>query len=397
MLAVLCPGQGAQQPGFLASWAELPAVADRLTELSDFAGLDVLDLGSASGADVVDTAVAQPLLVAVGAAVGSLLEPLPETCVVVGHSVGELTGAVLAGALDAAAAVSLAAVRGRAMAGAAALVGSGMTAVLGGDRADVDEAIRRAGCWVANVNSSRQVVAAGSTDSLAVLAATPPPGTRLTPLRVAGAFHSPLMQPAADVMAPAMRAVKFRDPRRPVISNADGLPVSTGDGLRERLIAQVTAPVRFDRCLDALGRLGVTATIEVAPGGVLTALVRRELPEVAAVALRTPDDLVDACRLLAAHAGPGEAWAQRWRLVVSPATGTFHRSATDGPSVRNRSGEEPVRTSGRLLEWLAEDGDPVSMGQPLARVLPIDADTDVEVPTIDLTATTGSGIAPATA
>jgi [acyl-carrier-protein] S-malonyltransferase len=380
VLAVLCPGQGAQSPGFLAPWLEVDGVRGRLHRLSDIAKFDLAASGTDPDVDVVDTAVAQPLIVATGLAVVAAIGALPVSAVVVGHSVGELTAAGIAGALDDVAAVTFARERGRAMAMAAEAVDSGMVALLGGDADAVEAAVAASGCWVANHNGAGQVVAAGERDALDRLAATVPPGTRVRALAVAGAFHTPLMQPAQDAIAGGASWLPVGAARHAVVANADGAIVTGGRDLLARLIRQVTLPVRFDRCLDALERLGVTATLELAPAGVLTALVRRALPRVEAVALRSPDDLDRARELLAEHADAGETWSATWRVVVAPTSGTFHRADVAGTvdgscnigAVRNRTGVVDVapHATGRLLEWLAEDGDPVREGQPLARLAP---------------------------
>lgn len=370
VLVVLCPGQGAQSPGFLQQWLELPVVADVLQRLSTRAYFDLAWLGTDPNADVVDTQVAQPLIVAAGVASARLLGPLPPACVVVGHSVGELTAAAVSGMVDPAAAVDLARERGRAMAASAAEAPSGMTAVLGGSPDDVDAAATATGCWVANVNGAGQLVVAGPRAALDAFAARPPAGARLRPLAVAGAFHTPLMASAKDTVASAIASTQARPGSVSVVSNSDGRVVGDGDAFLHDIAGQLTRPVRFDSCLETLRRLGVTASIELAPAGVLTGLIRRALPGIDAVALRSPDDLADAHRLLAEHTVVDGTWTEAWSVVVAPTNGTLERSEADGlVVVRNRNGAVPVITLPRqVVEWLAHDGDPVSEGQPLARV-----------------------------
>ncbi|HEU5034502.1 MAG TPA: acyltransferase domain-containing protein [Mycobacteriales bacterium] len=372
MLAVLCPGQGSQSPGFLEPWLEFPATRSSLAALSVAAGFDLERAGVDRDADVVDTAVAQPLIAAAGLVSAGLLEPLPDELVVVGHSIGEITAAAIAGVFENRQALALAASRGRAMAEAAAAEPSGMVAVLGGDADAVAAAIARNGCWVANHNAAGQVVAAGALAGLQRLATDLSSGARLRPLPVAGAFHTPLMSAAQAPFAAAVRALPIRDPALTLLSNADGSTVASGAEVVERLVAQIVAPVRFDRCLDTLRALGVTATIELAPAGVLTALVRRALPGVHAIALRSLAD-VDAARALFASATSGSpTWSEPWRLVVSPARGTFRIGPGRLGTVRSRAGDVLVAgpAPGRVLEWLVEDGDPITTGQPVARVLP---------------------------
>lgn len=307
MLAVVCPGQGAQTPGMLSPWLELPGVRETFGEFSQAAGLDLVRLGTTADADEIrDTAVAQPLLVATALAtaralgVGSPGDPaaLVVPDLVAGHSVGELAALVLAGVLDELDAVRLVAVRGRAMAAASAVRPTGMSAVLGGEPDEVLGRLAALGLTPANVNGGGQVVAAGDLDALAALAAAPPARARVIPLQVAGAFHTEVMAPAVDELRTAARDVALHDPAVTVLSNADGAAVATGARALELVVAQVAHPVRWDRCQETMAALGVTGLIELAPGGVLTGLARRALPGVATVALKTPSDL-DAARDLA--------------------------------------------------------------------------------------------------
>src|SRR3954454_12716325 len=179
VLAILCPGQGSQSAAFLSPWLTSYDVQPRLAQLSEAAGFDLVQAGTDPAFDVVDTAVAQPLLVAAGIVTAELLGELAPDAVVVGHSVGELTAAVVSGAVSATDAVRLAALRGLAMKRACGAVDGGMAALLGGEAAEVQEAIDRAGCVAANVNGAGQVVAAGTRDALDRLAAAPPAGARL--------------------------------------------------------------------------------------------------------------------------------------------------------------------------------------------------------------------------
>ena len=377
MLAVLCPGQGAQSPGFLSPWLTSYDVRPRLDQLSEAAGFDLHAAGTDASYDVVDTAVAQPLLVAAGIVTAELLGELAPETVFVGHSIGELTAAALAGAVDAADAVRIAARRGAAMKRACDDADGGMTALLGGDPDAVVRAIESAGCVAANVNGAGQVVAAGPHAALERLAAAPPAGARLRTLGVAGPFHTTWMAPAAEELETAMAPVHAAVHHRGVVSNLDGAMVTNGSLLKQRIVSQLTAPVRFDLCLQRLRDLGVTAVVELAPGGVLAGIARRELPDVEIVALRTPEDVEAARAVVGAQHPAGEHVDADWRVVVAPVRGTFHPVAEIDLAdngrlgvVRNRSGDIEVTTPAPsvVVEWLATDGDPVAAGQPLARV-----------------------------
>jgi [acyl-carrier-protein] S-malonyltransferase len=193
-------------------------------------------------------------------------------------------------------------VRASGMAAAAAAEQTGMTAVLGGTESEVLAAIDKHGLTPANVNGAGQIVAAGTLEQLAALAADPPAGARLRPLSVAGAFHTRHMAPAVDALAAAAARVPAADPVLPLLSDADGAVVRSGADWLQRIIAQVSAPVRWDACMAGMAELGVTALLELPPAGTLTGLARRALPGVQLLALKTPDQLDDARSLLAEHA-----------------------------------------------------------------------------------------------
>lgn len=389
MLVIVAPGQGAQAPGFLAPWLELPHFEDRLRWLSACAGLDLVHYGTEADAETIrDTAIAQPLLVAAGLVSALEIFPHPSDAfhsvgAAAGHSVGEITAAAGTGVITAEQAMVLVRERGRAMADAAALKPTGMTAVLGGDPEEVAEALARHGLTPANNNGAGQVVAAGTLEQLAAFKDDPPAKARLVPLSVAGAFHTEHMGPAVETLARYARAVSVHDPRTSLISNRDGAVVSEGRGVLARIVSQVSNPVRWDLCMTAMGELGVTGVIEVPPAGTLTGLIKRALPGVETVALKTPDDLEAARDLVARH---GKAAPQddspTWRMLVAPAKGTFRvvdlpvgtlldPGAPVGTLVSSRD-EQPVVAphGGTVVEWLVEDGDPVSPGQPLVRLHP---------------------------
>lgn len=312
-LAVVAPGQGAQTPGFLAPWLELDGVRDRLDWYGAVCGIDLVRHGTESDADTIrDTALAQPLLVAAGlvalpAVLGDPSNAARAGAVYAGHSVGEITAAAAVGVLDAEAAMVFVRERGNAMAAAAATTPTGMTAVLGGDREQVLAALAAAGLTPANDNGSGQIVAAGTLEQLAAFAAAPPERARLRPLQVAGAFHTEHMAPAVELLARHARSITVRRPAATLLSNKDGSAVADGSEVLARLISQVRSPVRWDLVMASLAELGVTGVLELPPAGTLTGLVKRALPGVETVALKTPADLAAAADLVARHAGTRSA------------------------------------------------------------------------------------------
>ncbi|MDA8319276.1 MAG: ACP S-malonyltransferase [Actinomycetota bacterium] len=308
MLVIAAPGQGAQTPGFLAPWLELPGVSERIAQWSEVVRVDLIRLGTTGSADEIrDTAVAQPLLVAAAIAAADALGVTGQDAgnparAVAGHSVGELAAGAIAGVLDPADALSLVGTRGRAMAQAAAARPTSMTAVLGGDEATVLASLEAHGLTPANINGAGQIVAAGTVEQLAAFAADPPAGARLRPLQVAGAFHTVHMAPAVDALRAAAASVQVSDPRLTVLSNRDGAAVATGAEWIERIITQVSAPVRWDECMRTMAALGATAFIELPPAGTLVGLARRALPGITTLAVKQPADLQAAAKLLAEQA-----------------------------------------------------------------------------------------------
>ncbi|MEV0981757.1 ACP S-malonyltransferase [Streptomyces sp. NPDC049915] len=303
MLVLVAPGQGAQTPGFLTPWLDLPGAADRVAAWSEAIGLDLTHYGTKADAEEIrDTAVAQPLLVAAGILSAAALGDVSPGAVA-GHSVGEITAAAFAGVLDDTAALTLVRTRGLAMAEAAAITETGMSALLGGDPEVSVAHLHQLGLTPANINGAGQIVAAGTLEQLAALNEDKPEGVRkVVPLKVAGAFHTHHMAPAVDKLAEAAKALTPADPSVPYVSNKDGQSVTTGAEVLDRLVGQVANPVRWDLCMETFQQLGVTALLEVCPGGTLTGLAKRALPGVRAFALKTPDDLDAARELIAEHA-----------------------------------------------------------------------------------------------
>jgi [acyl-carrier-protein] S-malonyltransferase len=390
MLVIVAPGQGAQTPGFLEPWLADPTYAERMRWLSAVTDLDLVHYGTKADADTIrDTAVAQPLLVASVLVTALELFPHPADAfakigAVAGHSVGELAAAAGARAITAEQAMVLVRERGKAMAKAAATTPTSMTAVLGGDREEVLAKLAQHGLTPANDNGPGQIVAAGTVDQLAALAADPPAKARLVPLSVAGAFHTQHMAPAVDHVAGLARAVSTHDPRTPVISNRDGQVVHDGREVLSRIVSQIGSPVRWDLCMETMLDLGVTGVLEMPPAGTLTGIARRAMKGVETFALKTPDQLDDARAFVDKHGAPsGMDSNPTWRMLVSPSKGTFHQTpdlveggrlparATIG-AVASLRDKTPVTAphGGTIVEWLVHDGDLVSPGQPLIRLHP---------------------------
>ncbi|MFE7124328.1 ACP S-malonyltransferase [Streptomyces sp. NPDC057617] len=313
MLVLVAPGQGAQTPGFLTPWLELPGAEDRLRAWSAAIDLDLVHYGTDADADEIrDTAVAQPLLVAAALLSARQLFPTTgdvarEVGATAGHSVGELAATALAGVVSDDTALGLVRARGLAMAEAAAITATGMSALLGGDPDTTVAHLEKLGLTPANVNGAGQIVAAGTLEQLAALEADKPEGVRkVVALKVAGAFHTHHMAPAVAKLEVATAGLDVADPAVPYVSNRDGQAVATGAEIVTRLVGQVANPVRWDLCMETFQERGVTALIELCPGGTLTGLAKRALPGVKTLALKTPDHLDAARTLIAEHSSTAE-------------------------------------------------------------------------------------------
>ena len=302
MIVVVAPGQGSQAPGFLAPWLDEERFRDQLSRISDVAELDLIAHGTTSDAETIrDTAVAQPLIVAAGLlTLTALFENggRDKVAGVAGHSVGEVTAAAAAGILSETDAVTFVRERSRAMADAAALTPTGMSAVIGGDESELLARLDELGLQAANFNGGGQIVVAGALDALEALRSDPVAGTRVIPLKVAGAFHTRYMQPAVSRLTAVAAALQPRDPELHIWSNSDGSAISSGARFVELLVGQVSSPVRWDRTMASLATAGVTGLIELAPAGALAGLAKRGLKGVPTVAVRTPDDLAAAHNMM---------------------------------------------------------------------------------------------------
>lgn len=296
MIALLAPGQGSQTEGMLSPWLDLPGAADQLDLWSKASGLDLVRLGTtASTEEITDTAVTQPLVVAATLLAHQELTKrgllADADLIVAGHSVGEIAAYAIAGVMAADDAVALAATRGAEMAKACAIEPTGMSAVLGGDEAEVLARLEQLDLFPANRNAAGQIVAAGPLTALEKLAEDPPAKARVRALGVAGAFHTKYMAPALDRYAAAAAAVETAEPTATLLSNRDGQPVASAAAAMEALVAQLTQPVRWDLCTATMRDREITAAVEFPPAGTLTGIAKRELRGVTTRAVKAPADL----------------------------------------------------------------------------------------------------------
>jgi [acyl-carrier-protein] S-malonyltransferase len=296
MIFIACPGQGSQAPGFLNPWLEIPVFKEQIEKASAVLGIDLIHFGTVADADEIrDTKIAQPLIVAAGiASYEALKQSLGETLVVsatAGHSVGEITAAYVSGIFDSDNALKFVQRRGNEMAAAAALTPSSMAAVVGGELDDVVAHLESVGLFAANYNGAGQVVAAGTKELIDALVATPPAGSRVVALQVAGAFHTSFMEPARPVLAAFAKELDVQDPDISIWTNNDGSLVATGQKYLDLMVNQVSNPVRWDKTMESMQRANVSVMVELLPAGALSGIAKRAMPNTVAIALKTPADL----------------------------------------------------------------------------------------------------------
>jgi len=276
-IAWVFPGQGSQKVGMAAGVLELPGARERFAAASELLGRDLLAIcaGEAEGelSDLNDTRNTQPALFVIESLLVDGLRAQGRSAdVVAGHSLGELVALYAAGVFDAATGLQLMKTRSELMAAAG---GGAMTAVMGFDRAELDTLVAATeGVVIANDNSSAQVVLSGSPEAVAAVSEQLT-CKRAIPLAVSGAFHSPFMAGAAEAFAAELEAVPFADAAIPVLSNTDPTPETSGAALKARLRSQMTTGVRWRETMERFSADGITTSVEIGPGNVLSGLIKR--------------------------------------------------------------------------------------------------------------------------
>jgi [acyl-carrier-protein] S-malonyltransferase len=409
VLAFTFPGQGSQRSGMGHAWVEHPSW-EVAAEASEIAGRDLTALLlDAPMEELTRTANAQLATFVMSLVVLDAVERLglfPAACA--GHSLGEYTALVASGSLSLSDGTRLVIERGNAMQAAADSQPGTMAALIGIADDDAEAACQRAedDVWVANYNAPGQVVIAGTeagirtaTDRAKELGAK-----KVLPIPVSGAFHTQLMLPARARLRETLDSVQFHSPEVPVIANVDARVHTDPAEWPGLLSAQLCSPVRWRQSLEALSGRGATVLAELGPGGVLTGMVRRTIPDVRGVAVAVPSDLDKLMDTVAgtdewtasAPSHQGEHLYTSERVIVSPTPGVFepdvHLAALESTALAEATaapgsgeGTEPgsllavgdrvgtvgltdVRTpfAGILVRWLAVRGERVVEGQPVA-------------------------------
>ncbi|MGO8864352.1 MAG: acyltransferase domain-containing protein [Acidimicrobiales bacterium] len=404
VLVFTFPGQGSQRSGMGGPWVDHPSW-EFVGEASEAAGRDLAyllleapidELTRTDNAQLATTVLSLVVLDAV-----ERLGLTPAACA--GHSLGEYTALVASGGLTFEHGIQLVVARGEAMARAGEEAPGTMAALLGISDDDAEAACMRAegDVWVANYNAPGQVVIAGTHEAVAVASelAKELGARRVMPIPVSGAFHTPLMQGARGPLRKALAEVNVLTPEVRVVANVDARVHDDPADWPGLLSAQLCSPVRWRQTLETFAGLGLTSLIELGPGGVLSGLAKRSLPEIQSLAVAKPADL-DTLMDQVAEAGTwkaepalhqGEHLYMSERVVVSPSSGVFAPEESlrapgagllpgteggpedDAVSVLavgdlvGQVGDTEVRTpfSGQVIGWLAAAGERVQDGQPL--------------------------------
>lgn len=386
MIVFTFPGQGSQKPGMGEPWVRHPSW-ELVAEATAAVGRDVERLLlEADGEELKETRNAQLATFVTSLVILDAIERLGvEPAAVAGHSLGEYTALVAAGALSFEEGACLVAERGEAMQAAGRERAGTMAAVLGLDDDEVEVTCARVDgdVWVANYNAPGQVVVAGSPEAIEELAvaAKAAGAKKVLPVPVSGAFHTPFMAPARDRLRKALAATDLRDPELPVYANVDASPHTDATEWVGLLGAQLCSPVRWRQTLHRLHDDGYGTYVEVGPGTVLTGLAKRTVDGARVLSVSTPGDLD---RLLESLAAPpasavgvheGEHLFATERLVVSPAAGVFSPAPgletglrLEPGHVLGTVGEHDVRSpfTGVVMGVLAEAGERVTASQPIA-------------------------------
>jgi [acyl-carrier-protein] S-malonyltransferase len=293
-VAWVFPGQGSQKLGMAEAVLSLPGAQERFAQASERLGRDLLAIcsGAEEGdglLDLNDTRNTQPALFVVESLlVDALLAQGRRPELVAGHSLGELVALYAAGVFDAGTGLELMRCRSELMAAAG---GGAMTAVIGFDRAQLEDLVAvTEGVVIANDNSAAQVVLSGTPEAVAAVSGALR-CKRAIPLAVSGAFHSPFMAEAAASFADVLETVPFAEASVPVLSNSDPTPERNAQALKSRLMRQMTSGVRWRETMERLQGEGIRTAVEIGPGNVLSGLIKRSCPDLETAQVASAADL----------------------------------------------------------------------------------------------------------
>ena len=308
MLAVVAPGQGSQSVGMLSPWVTDSKAKELVESWSSLISVDLLKLGQSGNAEEIKSTDNAQLLIFITSILSSLHLDFQNakdgSIIFAGHSVGEFAAYSIAGAFESDQALKIVARRGQSMLAATNTFSkTGMSAVLGGNKDEVISYLREFDLIPANINSNGQIIAAGTLENLDRLANTPLTGTRVRPLEVSAAFHTKYMEPAISQFKEIFNEIKINNLSQIILSNKNGEELSNPIEIIQNLINQVISPVRWDLCQAKMVDLGVTGMLELAPGGTLCGIAKKEIPSVETFAIKSPEDIQGANDFIRKHVG----------------------------------------------------------------------------------------------
>jgi len=306
VLAIVSPGQGSQSQKMLENWLLDESINDYVKKLSKQLSFDFIYFGTLAQQDEINqTQNTQPLLV-----LNSLLSfgklnltsQQLENSVFAGHSVGEIVSYCLSGIISKIEALEISILRGKSMSNQLNSENqTGMAAILGELNENIMNLIETFDLQVANKNSSQQTVVGGKLENINKLIDSKPNGVRIIKLSVSAAFHTNFMANSLKIFQKSIENYTFKNPIAKVISNFDGLEITTGNDAMNKLIGQLTNSVRWDLCQKKFIDLGVTGILELCPGGVLTGISKKENPEIETFSIKNPSDISYANEFVAKH------------------------------------------------------------------------------------------------
>ena len=387
MIAFTFPGQGSQRPGFGHAWLGHPSW-ELVAEASVIAGRDVARLLLEADADeLVATRNAQLATYVASLVVLDAVERLGVTPHrTAGHSLGEYTALTAAGVLGFEEGVRLVVERGDAMQASADEREGTMKVVIGLDEEQMAVACALVAdeVWLANFNAPGNTVIAGGIAAVdqACSVARELGAKRILPVAAGGAFHTPFMASARSRLHKAIAGVEIRTPETPIVANVDAMSHTGSSEWHNLLSAQLCSPVRWRQSVRRLADDGVRTFVELEPGTTLTGLAKRSARGTRALSVTAPDDLDHLLETLSGSHPESETLGEHLyiseRLVVCPTAGVFRRSPDCADGARVDAGSEvgtvsgaPVRSAftGRLMGFLAIDGERVTPSQPVAWLL----------------------------
>jgi len=304
LLVVVAPGQGSQQPAMFNNWIDIPENKIQFEKYESISKLDLIYFGTkASKDEIKNTRITQPLITALSLVSFKNLNIVNKNSIIfAGHSVGEFSASVFSDFMTEDQAMKLVSLRGKFMDESTSdSEPTGMAAILGGDKDQIIKHLEKFELYAANINSQGQIIASGKVSIINDLINNPIEKTKIIKLDVSGAFHTPFMQIAKEKFISEIENETFNNSNYKLLSNSDGELITDANDLKNKLSNQLTNSVRWDLCQESMLKFGVTGLLEVAPGGVLSGIAKKAMPQVEIMTIKTPGDIENANSFIIKH------------------------------------------------------------------------------------------------